>query len=171
MLRTRIARDTKLLRALEHEMEARKMGIALTAEEQLEVFGRADLERDEAEARQRWGDSAAFEQSQRRTVGYTKDDWVAIKHEADEVTETFARALRAGEPADGQLAREAAEAHRQHIARWFYDCDHAMHRRLAELYVSEQRFAATYDAIAPGLARYVHDAICANATRGGSSAA
>jgi hypothetical protein len=38
-----------------------------------------------------------------------------------------------------------------------------MHRDLAESYVSDHRIRATYDAIAPGLARYVHDAVLANA--------
>ena len=37
---------------------------------------------------------------------------------------------------------------------------------LAELYVSDPRFIATYDEIAPGFSWYVHDAILANADRG-----
>ena len=40
-----------------------------------------------------------------------------------------------------------------------------MHRGLAEMYVADERFAATFDTVAPGLARYVHDAIIANADR------
>lgn len=32
------------------------------------------------------------------------------------------------------------------------------------MYVADPRFTAYYEAIAPGLARYVHDAIVANAT-------
>ena len=36
-----------------------------------------------------------------------------------------------------------------------------MHRGLAEMYVADPRFAAHYDAVAPGLARYVRDAIVA----------
>lgn len=40
-----------------------------------------------------------------------------------------------------------------------------MHRRLAEMYVSDDRFAATFDTVAPGLAQYVHDAVLANPER------
>lgn len=40
-----------------------------------------------------------------------------------------------------------------------------MHRRLAELYVSDPRYTASYDEIAPGFSHYVHDAIIANADR------
>jgi len=40
-----------------------------------------------------------------------------------------------------------------------------MHRGLAEMYLSDERFTRTYDDMAPGLARYVHDAMLANARR------
>lgn len=77
-----------------------------------------------------------------------------------------AEAMRAGEPATGTVAMDLAEAHRQHLSRWFYDCDHQMHRGLAELYVSDPRYIAEYDKIEPGFSGYVHDAILANADRG-----
>lgn len=169
MLRERRARDEALLRAIEREMEARKMGISLTPEEQLEVFGTPDVERHAAEAEQRWGETDAWKQSQRRAVAYTKDDWVAIKREADEITAALVQAMRDGEPADGTVAIDAAEAHRRHIGRWFYDCDHGMHRNLADQYIADPRFTATYDEVAPGLARYVRDAIHANAERTGGT--
>lgn len=169
MLRERRARDEALLRAIEHEMEARKMGIGLTPEEQLEAFGTTAHTDHATEADQRWGDTAAWKESQRRTTAYTKDDWVAIKREADEITTGFAQTMHDGEPADGPTAMDAAETHRRHISRWFYDCDHRMHRDLAGLYVTDPRFTATYDEIAPGLARYVHDAIHANAERAGGA--
>ncbi len=38
-----------------------------------------------------------------------------------------------------------------------------MHRNLAEMYIADERFAASYEKVAPGLARYVHDAVVANA--------
>lgn len=42
-----------------------------------------------------------------------------------------------------------------------------MHEGLGEMYVSDPRFTATYDAVRPGLAVYLRDAIRANA-RGAS---
>jgi MerR family transcriptional regulator, thiopeptide resistance regulator len=61
---------------------------------------------------------------------------------------------------------DLAEAHRLHISRWFYDCGYDLHRDLAEMYVADPRYIATYDEIAPGFSPYVHDAILANAERG-----
>ena len=51
-----------------------------------------------AEAEQRWGDTAAWKQSQERTAGYTKADWERIKAEGDAVNAQFARLLDAGTP-------------------------------------------------------------------------
>ena len=56
-----------------------------------------------------------------------------------------------------------AEDNRRFISRWFYDCSHTMQRNLAEMYVTDERFRATYDIVRPGLAQYVRDAIVANA--------
>jgi len=165
LLRERRARTELLLNAIEHEMEAQQMAISLTPEEQLEVFGSDKLAEYNDEAEQRWGQSQAFQEAQRRTAGYTKDDWVAIKREADENRAAFATALAAGELPTGTVATDLAEAHRQHTSRWFYECSSAHHRDLADLYVTDPRFTNTYEEAAAGLAQYVHDAILANSER------
>ena len=46
-----------------------------------ELFGEG-FEDAQAEAEQRWGDSDAWQQSQRRTKGYTKADWEQVKAES-----------------------------------------------------------------------------------------
>ncbi len=85
--------------------------------------------------------------------------------EADAIISGFADAIRSGEGPAGTAAMDLAEAHRQHLSRWFYDCDYAMHRGLGELYISDPRFTAPYHEIEPGFSQYVHDAIHANADR------
>lgn len=165
LLRARQERTAALIGAIESEIEARKMGMALTPEEQLEIFGTDKLDEHAAEAERRWGNTEAWQQSRRKTAAYTKQDWIAIKAEADANIEGFAAAIRSDEPPDGAAAMELAEAHRSHLCRWFYDCGYDMHRGLAELYVSDPRFMATYDEIEPGFSQYVHDAIMANADR------
>ena len=155
-----------MVAAIDKELEARKMGMNLTPAEQLEVFGTGKAGGEWAdEAERRWGDTDAYRESQRRAAGYGKDDWVRIKAEADENVLAFAAALRAGKPAGGPDATDLAERHRQHISRYFYDCGYAMHRGLADMYVTDPRFTAAYDEVEPGLARYVRDAIVANADR------
>lgn len=117
------------------------------------------------EARQRWGDTAAFRQSQERTDRYTDADWAQIKAESGDLTERLAAALREGHAADSATAMDLAEEHRLQIHRRFYDCGHDMHRGLGDMYVADARFTATYDAVQPGLAAYLREAIHANADR------
>jgi MerR family transcriptional regulator, thiopeptide resistance regulator len=57
----------------------------------------------------------------------------------------------------------AAEAHRRHISRWFYECNDEIHRGLTEMYVSDERFRSNYDTQVPGLAAFIRDAAHANA--------
>ena len=63
-------------------------------------------------------------------------------------------------------AMDAAEAARRQIDERFYACPPAFHRALADMYVADPRFTKTYEDFAPGLARYVRDAVVANAARG-----
>ena len=167
LLRDRLERTRAMVAAVEKEMEARAMGISLTPEERFELFGEHDPAQYEAEAEERWGDTEAWAQSQRRTSAYTKEDWVRIKTEADEVQHRFAEVMRSGAAADSAPAMDVAEEHRQHISRWFYDCPPQMHAGLGRMYVEDERFAANYEQVAPGLAQYVSTAVQANAARQG----
>ena len=168
LLRDRLERTQSMVAAVEKEMEARTMGISLTPEERFEIFGPDYSEDYEREAEERWGETEAWAQSQRRTAAYTKEDWVRIKAEADDMQRRLADAMRAGVPASSEQAMDLAEEHRQHISRWFYDCPPAMHAGLGRMYVEDERFTATYEQIAPGLAEYVSTAVQANAERQGA---
>jgi DNA-binding transcriptional MerR regulator len=115
------------------------------------------------EARERWGDTPQYAESQRRVKSYTKDDWAQLQAEGGAVVTDFAALFTSGAAADSPAALALAERARLHIDRWFYPCSHAMHARLAEGYVSDPRFAAHYDQHAPGLSAFVSAAIKANA--------
>ncbi|MFD7904848.1 MerR family transcriptional regulator [Kitasatospora sp. NPDC059747] len=165
LLTDRIKHLQELATAVEHAMEARRMGVQLTPEEKFEIFGEDYKEEWEQEAEQRWGDTEAWAESQRRTGAYGKADWERIQAEMTALNGRLAAAVAAGEPADGTLAMDLAEEHRQHICQNFYDCTFTIHRGLAGLYVGDPRWTDSYEKIAPGLAQWLHDAILANAAR------
>ncbi len=129
------------------------------------MFGEHDPTQHAGEAEQRWGDTDAYRESQRRAAAYGKSDWRRMRAETEGVEQRLAEALQAGLPPTGGEAMDAAEAHRQTIGRWFYDCPAPMHRALGDMYVDDERFSAHYDGRAPGLAAYVRDAVHANADR------
>ncbi|MFK0159223.1 MerR family transcriptional regulator [Streptomyces sp. NPDC090499] len=165
LLTARIEKLQQMAAAVEHAMEARRMGIDLTPEERFEVFGDKDPEQYAEEAEQRWGGTEAYAESQRRAARYTKADWQRMKAEVDDWSTRYAALVTAAEPAAGERAMDMAEEHRQHVSAWFYDCPPEMHRCLAAMYVSDERFKAFYDAMAPGLAEHLKEAIEANAAR------
>jgi MerR family transcriptional regulator, thiopeptide resistance regulator len=168
LLTERIERLSAMVAAIDRETEAKKMGIRLTPEERFEVFGDFNPEDYSEEAERRWGDTEAYRQSKRRVATYTKEDWTRIKAEGEEVQASLAAAFAAGLTPDSEEATVAAEAHRQHISRWFYDCGYDIHRGLGDMYVNDERFRANYEAIAPGLAKFIRDAVHANADRAGT---
>src|SRR5829696_5066028 len=85
------------IKAVEELMNAHRKGIQLSAEEQVEIFSTtAFSEEYAAEAEQRWGDTDAWKQSQQRTADLTKDDWVQIKADGDDLLDALADAKRAG---------------------------------------------------------------------------
>jgi len=163
LLDERIDRLHQMVAAVEQMMEAQTMGIQLSTEEQSEIFGDNWLgEEYAAEAEQRWGTTDAWKQSQSRTATLSKDDWQHVKAETDALESAFAEALRDGVPADSERGRELAERHRASIEQ-HYGCGYAMHRNLAEMYVTDERYRQHYEGVAPGLAQYTRDVIVANA--------
>ena len=113
------------------------------------------------EVQERWGESAAFIESQARTSKYTHADFEAAKVDQEAVTEAFATAFgnRVGvKSADTQAI---VFAHRAAISKWFYECSVEMQKNLALMYINDERFKSYYESRARGLAQYVHDAIMA----------
>lgn len=163
LLNQRIERLHEMAAAVDRMMEAKKVGIQLTPQEQREVFGDDWLgEEYAAEAEERWGETEQWKQSQSRTAQFTKDDWKLIKDETDAMELDLATALAAGVAPGSPDANVLAERHRASIAR-YYDCGYEMQVNLAEMYLADERFTKHYDDIAPGLAQYLRDVIVANA--------
>ncbi len=173
LLQARLERTRVLLTAIEDELAAQHAGISLTRDQQLAIFGTDTFAEHLSHASVSSPDGyssvdpddnvGADEWLARRTAAYTEDEWRQIRTEADAAIEAFAAALAAGEPPDSPRARAAAERHRQHLARWFFDCDLTQHVRVADGYLADPTAAQQWDTVAPGFDRYVHAAVTANA--------
>jgi len=166
LLQSRRERIDAMLRALQETMEAIQMGFTLDPKDMLEAFGDFDPAEHAAEAEERWGDTDAYKESHRHTRSYRKEDWLRIRQEGEAVETRLAGLMAEGVPAGAVRAMDAAETHRQHISRWFYDCSKEVHVGLADMYEADPRFRKHYDDRAAGLAGYVAAAIRANAERG-----
>ncbi|MET9295761.1 MerR family transcriptional regulator [Streptomyces sp. NPDC003077] len=165
LLLARITRLREMAAAVRRAMEANRMGINLTPEEKFEVFGDFDPDAYTEEVERRWGGTEAYAESQRHAASYTKEDWLRLREEMDALNEAFATAMGAGAAPDSEAVMDLAERHRQWINGHHFTCTYEAHTGLAEMYVADPRFTATYDAVKPGLAAYIRDAILANAVR------
>ena len=154
-----------LVTALDQALEKEMSGTKLNKDEQKELFGDGFSDEYADEAEKRWGESEPWEQSQKRMSKRTKKDWMRVKAEVEASNAAFADAMDANLPATSAPAMEAAEQHRLHIQRWFYDITPEFHRNLGDMYVADPRFTKNYEDIRPGMAQYVRDAIHANADR------
>ncbi|TCB91005.1 MerR family transcriptional regulator [Micromonospora zingiberis] len=163
LLTVRIKRLQEMVAAIEFAMEASKLNIQLTPQERFEVFGDFDPDAHAEEAEQRWGGTEAYRESNRRASGYTKADWLRFKAETEDWGRRIVALMSSGAPADSPAAMELAEEHRQQISQWFYECSYEIHTGLADMYLADERFLAHYEAMAPGLGQYLHEAIHANA--------
>lgn len=138
-----------------------------TDEELFEVFGK-DVREHEPEVQERWGDTESYRESARRTRAHTKEDWITIKAEDEQLLNELSEALAKGLGPTDEAVLALAERHRLHIDRWFYPCSPAMHAGLGQMYLADTRFTAHYEAVRPGLAAFVAAAWQANAERHGA---
>ncbi len=164
LLLERLGRVQTMVTAIEKEMEATMTGQPLSTEEKLEIFGDAYDASWEQEAEERWGDTDAWAQSAARTKKFTKADWQQIKADGDAYSAKIVAVFTAGAAPNSPEAMALAEEHRASVNA-FYDCDYAMQRNLADMYLVDERFTKNYEDLAPGLAQWIHDAIHANADR------
>jgi DNA-binding transcriptional MerR regulator len=131
------------------------------------LFEGFDAARYEDEARERWGATDAFAESEKRTARYTAADWKTLKAEQASIYNAAFAALKTGKAASSAEAMDIAERHRLTIDRWFYPCSRTMHRGLASMYESDDRFRQSIDSYGEGLTTFLVEAIRANAARRG----
>ncbi len=162
-LEQRRRRTDAVIRAVDRAIDALERGETVKTDELFDGFEDFDHARFAGEAEERWGETAAWAESERRTKSYGKKDWAAMKLEAEDIMARFADLMAAGADPGSDAARALAEEHRRHIDRWFYPCPPRMHVGLAGMYLADARFIAYFEDRAEGLAEYVAGAIEANA--------
>lgn len=153
----------QLLATCDKSIAAMEGGQTMAAQELFDGFDEEAQDRLQAEAKERWGHTEAWRQSQARMKGFTKEDVARLKADMKALWGGYAKVMHG--PADGPEALAmAAEQHRFFEAR-FYDCPLAMYRNLATMYVEDERFHGNFETLSPGLTQFVRDAIHAYCDR------
>jgi DNA-binding transcriptional MerR regulator len=108
------------------------------------------------EARERWPQQ--WEQSARFTASLTPQDIEQMQRELTAAMIRMAELMAAGAPVEGADVQAEIDAAYHSVCR-FWTPDAAAFTNLGRMYVEDERFKATYDRIADGLAEYYRDAM------------
>ena len=107
------------------------------------------------EARERWGDTAAYKESDRRTANYTADDWSKLSAGMDAIMADFAELKASGVSPDDEHTHLQVEKLKQFITERMYTCTDEILSGLGQMYVADERFTKNIDNHGDGTAAYV----------------
>jgi DNA-binding transcriptional MerR regulator len=122
-----------------------------------ELYRGFDNSRYETEARERWGD-AAVDSSNARWAALGDEGRARFWARSRANTLALAEAMRDGVPVADVRTQDLVAEHYELICVFWTPTAEA-YEALGQGYVDDARFAATYDAVAPGLAGYLRDAM------------
>lgn len=163
----RIAREQQRLERLQHTLSRTlahiEKGTPMHAEDYFAAFGEKQ-QAYEQELVDRYGDDVKphIEESRQKVAGWTRSEFDSANGAWREGLERLAACMKQGDPADSPEVQEVIAGHRAWLTQ-FWTPDAASYAGLGELYASDPRFSEQIDAVAPGLATYLRDAMTIHA--------
>lgn len=107
------------------------------------AFDKSEIEKYQKEARERWGDTDAYKESQRRTGLYGKEEWQAANQGITNCFVGFG-AIKELSPASDE-AKAQAKALQDTITANFYQCTKEILASLGRMYIADDRFRENID--------------------------
>ncbi|MES2223925.1 MAG: MerR family transcriptional regulator [Patescibacteria group bacterium] len=119
-------------------------------------FDTKELDEYAKEAKERWGNTKAYKESQERFKKMSKAQLAKIKEEGEALNTEIAANM-----SKGAKSKEVQVLIARHFnaLRNFYEPSLEMYRGLGEMYVADPRFTAYYEKYAKGLAEFMRDAM------------
>lgn len=129
--------------------------------EKFEAFKKDLVETNEkkygAEVRTRWGEEAA-DASRAKMMSMSAETYAQFQAVEKELHQLLAAAVPQNDP-QGPLGEKIAQLHKKWLHFTWAAYSAPAHLGLADMYVADPRFTAYYEAIAPGAAQYLRDAV------------
>ncbi|MDR1184837.1 MAG: MerR family transcriptional regulator [Coriobacteriales bacterium] len=136
-------------------------GTPMSDAEKFEAFKREAIrdneERYGAEIRGKYGEETV-EASNQQFAGMTPERYAEMEALTERLHEALRQAVAQGD-ATNPLAREVADMHRQWLGYFWLDYTPERHKGVTQMYVEDPRFSAYYEAIVPGGAAFLRDAV------------
>ncbi|MDP4120439.1 MAG: MerR family transcriptional regulator [Bacillota bacterium] len=109
------------------------------------------------EVKQRWGDTEAYAESERKTSGYDKEKWKIINSKGDAILNEFAQ-IKSSAP-NSEIAQELVKKWQDYITESFYNCTKEILSGLGLMYLNDERFTKNIDKHGSGTAEFMAKAI------------
>jgi MerR family transcriptional regulator, thiopeptide resistance regulator len=155
LLEKRAAHVARLIETVDRTTaRLRGEGTMLTDEELYSGFPREKAEAWRKEAEQRWGER--YGEATRRVRSWSREKLAAVKAEGRRIEHDLAAAMDRG-PGDARVQGLVGQLH-QHL-RHFYEPTPETIAGLGRMYVEHPDFKERYEAIRPGLADFLRDAM------------
>lgn len=119
-------------------------------------FSKEEMDKYAKEAKERWGHTEAFKQSQERVQKMGKAGLAKVIEEAGALTKEIAAAMAKGADPKSEDVQKLIARHYDGL-RHFYEPNLNMYRGMAKMYVDDPRFKTNYENVAVGLAEYMRD--------------
>ena len=91
----------------------------------------------ENEACERWGNTDAYREHERKTKNYTKEDWAEAKDGLMAIFAEFAMCKNNGASADSAKVQELVAKLQAHITDNYYTCTDEILSGLGKMYVAD----------------------------------
>ena len=160
-LREKRARLERLIDNVQKSISSMKGKTEMTDEEKFEGFKEKLISDNEekygGEIREKYGDEAVG-RSNAKLKNMTKEQYGELETLTQELNNALKAAFAQGDPGS-ELAQKACELHKQWLSFYWDHYSKEAHRGVAQMYVDDPRFTAYYDAIAPGCAVFLRDAV------------
>lgn len=125
-------------------------------EELYDSFTKKEMEELATEAKERWGHTDAYKESEKKMRSMTKEGMDQIKKEGDKIARKAASLMH--KDVRDKEVQEVIVIHYKHLSN-FYTPNPEMYRGLAEMYISDTRFTEYFEKYSKGLAQFMHDAM------------
>jgi DNA-binding transcriptional MerR regulator len=153
-------RLTKLVQTIDKTLKKINKQTIMKDEELYGNFSKEEMERYTEEAREKWGRTEAFKQSEVRVKKMGKEGLKKVLTESGKLTVEIAECMKNGEKPTNEKAQKLIARHYDGL-RAFYEPNLELYRGLAEMYVADERFKQNYEKVAPGLAEFMRGAMIA----------
>ena len=113
----------------------------------------------ETEARERYGNTAAYHEHEQKTKNYTKEKWAEVNDGMMVIFAEFAVCKNSGASANSAEAQALVAKLQAHITANYYTCTDEILAGLGKMYVADERFKKNIDKYGEGTAEFVAAAI------------